>query len=389
MSLSPGITFLDYGKVRAHTQELCAPLKTEDYVPQPAEFTSPAKWHLAHTTWFFEQFILSQHVRGYQVFDPNFSFLFNSYYNNVGQRTLRAHRGLMTRPTVDEVYAYRHHVDSHMQAWLTSGELDKEVEKLVVLGLNHEQQHQELLVTDLKYLLGLNPIFPVYKEGFTPSIGKNNETGFATLKEGVYEIGHKGTGFHFDNEEATHKVYCQEVKLAKGLVTNVEFLEFIQAGGYEDFNLWLDEGWSWKSSNDISAPLYWHQIDGKWYHYTLSGLKELDAEDVLCHVSYYEACAYAEWKGMRLPTEFEWEAANHLFSWGQQWEWTQSAYLPYPGFAKAQGAVGEYNGKFMVNQMVLKGNSAVTSPGHSRPTYRNFFHPHFQWQFSGIRLAKK
>lgn len=376
-----------YQNVRTRTQTLCQPLKIEDYIPQPVEFASPPKWHLAHTTWFFEEMILKPNVADYAVFHSEFSYLFNSYYNTVGERTLRADRGNMTRPTVDEVYQYRAYVDKHMSTFL-QGDLSKEVNDLVILGLNHEQQHQELLITDLKYTLGHNPLFPVYKENFSLTTDHNSEEGWISIKEGVYEVGFEGEGFHFDNEEGRHKTYVQSFEIAKGLVTNGEFLEFIEDGGYEKFELWLDEGWHWVNNNDVKSPLYWHFVDGNWYNYSLAGLTKVDPNAILAHISFYEANAFAAWKGMRLPTEFEWEVASDQLDWGKRWEWTNSAYLPYPGFKTSEGAVGEYNGKFMVNQMVLRGASVATSSNHSRKTYRNFFHARFQWQFTGIRLVK-
>lgn len=389
MGTQQNIDLSYFETVRNWSEILCAPLHKEDYVPQPAEFTSPPKWHLAHTTWFFEQFVLAPNVPGYQVFDKDFSYLFNSYYNNVGKRTVRNQRGLITRPTVDQVYAYRKYIDKAIKDHWEHVTASPSILKLLNLGLNHEQQHQELLITDLKYTLSLNPLFPVYQKDGALVNSRNDNDGFVTLSEGVYDIGYEGEGFHFDNEEGKHKVYCQQTDISQTLVTNAEYLEFIAAGGYDDFNLWLDEGWTWKRNQGIKSPLFWHYLDNQWHTYTLGGLQKLDPNGILCHISYYEACAYAEWKGMRLLTEFEWEAAQKLFQWGDRWEWTQSAYLPYPGFSKAEGAVGEYNGKFMVNQMVLRGSSVATSPGHQRATYRNFFHPHFQWQFTGIRLAKK
>jgi len=388
MALKPSIQ--EYTRVREYTVSICAPLETEDFVPQAVYYASPPKWHLAHTTWFFEQFLLKPFLQEYVEFHPDFSFLFNSYYNNVGKRSLRADRGNMTRPTVKKVLDYRDHVDHNVKAFLKQfEELPKDVSAIMAIGLNHEEQHQELMISDLKYALGHNPLFPVYQESFKPEYVKNKTEGFVTLNAGVYEIGHKGEGFSFDNEHGRHRVFCEEASISRSLVTNGEYIEFIEAGGYDDFNLWLDEGWTWKLENAIDSPLYWHLIRGVWHHYTLSGLKEVEKDDILCHISYYEAIAYAEWKKMRLLTEFEWEAISPELNWGSRWEWTQSAYLPYPGFSKPEGAVGEYNGKFMVNQMVLRGASLATSPSHSRPTYRNFFHPQFQWQFTGIRLAKR
>lgn len=377
-----------FQKVRKRTTDLCLPLEIEDYIPQPAEFTSPPKWHLAHTTWFFEEFLLKPNVPEYEVFHQDFSFLFNSYYNNVGERTLRAHRGLMTRPTVGQIMDYRKHVDSAILNWLKNDDLAPELSQLIVLGLNHEQQHQELLLTDLKYTLSLNPTFPVYESGFVLSEGDNMESGFYQLSEGIYNIGFEGNDFSFDNEHSLHKTYCQSTQINKALVTAGEFIEFMNDGGYNNHNLWLDEGWAWVQKEQIDAPLYWHFQNDSWHHFTLAGLRPINSNQTLCHVNYYEASAFAEWAGMRLPTEFEWEASQEHLKWGERWEWTQSAYLPYPNFRKPSGAVGEYNGKFMVNQMVLRGSSLATAPGHSRPTYRNFFHPQYRWQYSGIRLAK-
>lgn len=386
VSASPKLTE-QYNHVRQRTEQLCAPLHTEDYIPQPVAYVSPAKWHIAHTTWFFEEMILKKHLEGYKEFHPDFCFLFNSYYNSVGERTMRADRGNITRPGVEEVKAYRQHVDSNMQL-LLSAEVSAEVEELLHLGLNHEQQHQELLVTDLKYILGHNPLFPVYHKDFNLLADHNTESGFVTIEEGVYEIGYNYNDFCYDNELGRHKVYINDCSISKALVTNGEYIEFIEDGGYDNFMLWLDDGWTWRNENKITHPIHWHKINGEWHYYTLAGLQPVDNNAILGHISFYEANAYAAWKGMRLPTEFEWEVANKQFNWGKRWEWTNSAYLPYPGFQIAEGAVGEYNGKFMANQMVLRGASVATAEGHSRATYRNFFHPHFQWQYSGIRLAK-
>ncbi|TLV03163.1 ergothioneine biosynthesis protein EgtB [Dyadobacter luticola] len=376
-----------YNNVRKYTEHICEPLETEDYVPQPIDFVSPPKWHLAHSTWFFETFILKNFLPGYQVYDPDFNYLFNSYYNNVGERTLRTDRGNVTRPTTKAVYAYRQHVDRCMDELLETLS-DENALKLVELGLHHEQQHQELMVTDIKYILGHNPLFPVYKAGHNLIDSANTETGFVKIQEGVYDIGHLGDGFCFDNELGRHKVYLHEFEITKSLVTNGEFLEFMESGGYEDFNLWLDEGWSWVNSNRVNSPMYWHKIGGEWHYYTLAGLQKVNPNAILSHISFFEASAFAQWKGMRIPTEFEWEVAAVNLDWGKRWEWTNSAYLPYPGFTKAPGAVGEYNGKFMINQMVLRGASVGTSPEHSRKTYRNFFHAQERWQYTGIRLVK-
>jgi ergothioneine biosynthesis protein EgtB len=378
---------LQYAQIRRYTEQQCEALTLEDYVPQPVMYISPPKWHLAHTTWFFEEFVLKIHADNYQVFDGEFGFLFNSYYNTLGSRILRADRGNLTRPSVEQIYRYRTYVDNHMTDLLKSSE--SKIRDLVVLGLNHEQQHQELLYTDLKYILGHNPIFPVYHKDKNLASGQNCERGYLSVEKGLYEIGHQGDDFCYDNELARHTVFLHEFEISGQLVTNGEFMDFISDGGYSRFELWLDEGWAWVQKQNIEAPMYWHRIDGVWHHYTLAGLRKVHEPDILCHVNYYEAAAFAEWKGMRLPTEFEWEAASDALDWGRRWEWTSSAYLPYPGFSKPHGAVGEYNGKFMINQMVLRGASSATSPNHSRTSYRNFFHPHYGWQFTGIRLAKK
>lgn len=377
-----------YRGIRRYTEELCKPLEIEDYIPQPTVDVSPPKWNIAHTTWFFEEMVLKRHVPGYEVFDTDFGFLFNSYYNSIGKRTLRDQRGSLSRPTVKQVFAFRKHVDEKMLEFL-SGDISPEARELVVLGLNHEQQHQELFLTDLKFTFSCNPLFPVYKKDFALcETVESGDGGMIEIKGGMHEIGFNGDGFCFDNELDRHQIYLDDFSIAGKLVTNAEFLEFVGSGAYADFRLWHSEGWDWVNQNSVEHPLYWVKKDGRWFQFTLSGLRELVLEAPVCHVSFYEASAFAEWKGMRLPTEFEWEAASGRIDWGLRWEWTQSAYLPYPGFKKAPGAVGEYNGKFMINQMVLRGASVATPPGHSRNTYRNFFHPHLRWQFTGIRLAK-
>lgn len=375
-------------RVRTHTEVLCAPLQIEDYIPQPVVDVSPPKWNIAHTTWFFEEMILKKFVPGYEVFNPDFGFLFNSYYNSIGERTLRDHRGDLSRPTVKEVFSFRRFVDAKMLAFLET-EISDEALDLVILGLNHEQQHQELLITDLKYTFSVNPLYPVYKEDY--ALCEKAESGSREMIEisgGMHDIGFEGDGFCFDNELSRHPVFLENYAISSSLVTNAEYLEFVETGGYKDFRLWHSEGWDWVNTNEVTGPLYWVEKDSARMQFTLSGLRELALDAPVCHISFYEAAAYAEWKGMRLPTEFEWEAASDKFDWGLRWEWTQSAYLPYPGFSKAEGAVGEYNGKFMINQMVLRGGSVATPTGHSRKTYRNFFHPHLRWQFTGIRLAR-
>ncbi|WP_452229917.1 ergothioneine biosynthesis protein EgtB [Lacinutrix sp. MEBiC02404] len=376
-----------YQQTRQVTIDFCSPLKIEDYSIQVVPFASPAKWHLAHTTWFFETFILKQYVQDYVAFDPNFNFLFNSYYNNVGSRILQTNRGNMSRPSTDEIFAYRAYVDTKMQDFLKDVS-DKKILDLVTLGLNHEQQHQELLITDVKYMLGHNPIFPAYHEDANLIKDSNSNSESITIKAGLYKIGHQGKDFCYDNELGVHQVYLDDFEINNHLVTNGDYLEFMESGAYSDFNLWLDDGWSWVNKNQIHAPMYWHKIEGEWHNYTLAGLQKVDENAILSHINFYEANAYAEWKGMRLPTELEWEIASQQLDWGKRWEWTNSAYLPYPNFEKENGAVGEYNGKFMSNKMVLRGASVATSKNHSRPTYRNFFNPTERWQFTGIRLVK-
>jgi len=376
-----------YIKTRNRTEQLCSPLFVEDYMPQAVAFTSPPKWHLAHTTWFFEELILTKYLNNYGVFNKEFSFLFNSYYNNVGDRVPRNQRGIITRPSVEDVYKYRNYVDDYITKLLSSIYSD-EVKKLLILGINHEQQHQELLLTDLKYNLALNPIFPVYDANINLLSVYNETTGWLKYSEGIYDIGHNSDGFSFDNELGKHKVYLHDFEISKSLITNGQYIEFIEDGGYRNFNLWLDDGWYWLQNGKLTKPLYWHKIGNEWFYYTLAGLQPVDTKAILSHVSFYEANAFATWKGYRLPTEFEWETASEKIDWGKRWEWTNSAYLPYPQFKIDKGAVGEYNGKFMINQMVLRGASVATATGHSRNTYRNFFQPHYQWQFTGIRLAK-
>ncbi len=375
-----------FQSIRKQTEKICSPLQTEDYVVQPIVDVSPPKWHLGHTTWFFEEFFLKG-FQNYKLFDDQFAFVFNSYYENVGTRVLRTDRGNLSRPSVEEIYNYRKYVDSQFEAIAKAHELSDDQINIIEIGLNHEQQHQELLVTDIKYILGNNPLFPAYGE--SRLLNQESDEGFAKIDKGLYEIGYDGDGFCYDNELGKHSVYLEDLEMSKKLVTNREFIQFIQDGAYKDSNLWHAEAWDWIAKNDIQAPQYWHLIDGKWHYYTLQGLREVDPDLPVTHISYFEAFAFAEWKGMRLPTEFEWEVASDQFEWGQVWEWTESAYLPYPGYQKADGALGEYNGKFMVNQKVLRGGSIATAEGHSRKTYRNFFHANLRWQFTGIRLVKK
>jgi ergothioneine biosynthesis protein EgtB len=404
-----------FEEVRRTTECLCAPLGIEDHVVQAMADVSPTKWHLAHVSWFFETFLLAPHLPGYEPLHPAYQVLFNSYYNAVGPQFSRPDRGHLSRPTVAEVYAYRAHVDKGMATLLESAseETVRELEPALVLGLNHEQQHQELILTDIKYNLAVNPLRPAY-HATAPAPGvATPPLGWQELAGGLHPIGHDGRGFAFDNEWPRHLVHLRPFRLAARLVTNGEYLEFMDAGGYETWAHWLSEGWRTVQERGWRAPLYWERRDGAWWVQTLAGLRPVDAHAPVAHVSYYEADAYARWRGARLPTEQEWEHAaaavpvrgnlqeTGVFHplpaagdggglvqvFGDVWEWTQSAYAPYPGYRPLPGAVGEYNGKFMVNQMVLRGGSCVTPGGHLRATYRNFFPPDARWQFSGIRLA--
>ncbi|GAA4274066.1 ergothioneine biosynthesis protein EgtB [Aquimarina gracilis] len=374
-------------KTRSDTEEICAPLEIEDYVVQPVVDVSPPKWHLGHTTWFFEEFILSKYDTSYKRFHPEYAYVFNSYYESVGKRVIRTNRGNLSRPTVSSVYEYRDYVTSRLQTFL-EGNIDEKIRELVQIGIHHEKQHQELLLTDIKFILGNNPLFPKYNETFTETPASNSKVNYIPIPEGIYEIGYKGRDFCYDNELGVHKVFLEEYEICNVLVSNREYLKFINDNGYQNSLLWHAEAWDWISQNNIKTPLYWHEIDGQFYQYTLQGLKELNLDAPVTHLSYYEAFAFSQWKGQRLPTEFEWEVAQQYFEWGDRWEWTESAYAPYPNYTKAPGALGEYNGKFMVNQKVLRGGSVATPQNHTRPTYRNFFHPHLRWQFTGLRLVK-
>ncbi|WP_405383908.1 ergothioneine biosynthesis protein EgtB [Maribacter sp. LLG6340-A2] len=374
-------------ETRKHTESICQPLEIEDYVVQPIIDVSPPKWHLGHTTWFFEEFILKTYDSSYNVFDEDFSFVFNSYYETVGKRVVRADRGNLSRPSVKKVYEYRQYVTQAMNKLLAFNN-DKTLLEVLEIGIHHEKQHQELLLTDIKYILGNNPLLPKYSDVFKEYTIENQPQEWISLKEGVYEIGHNTNDFCFDNELGRHKVYLHEYSISNRLVTNAEYLEFIKADGYKRFELWHAQGWDWVQQNNVVSPLYWHQVDDEWYNYTLNGLTEIALDAPVTHISYYEAFAYAQYMGCRLPTEFEWESAQQYFKWGQRWEWTESAYLPYPNYKKPDGALGEYNGKFMVNQKVLRGSSVATPPNHTRPTYRNFFQTNLRWQYTGIRLAK-
>lgn len=375
-------------ETRLHTENICKPLEIEDYVVQPIVDVSPPKWHLGHTSWFFEEFILKPHKPNYKLYHEDFAFVFNSYYENVGKRVIRNDRGNLSRPGVAKVYDYRHYVTNQMEEFLI-GDISEEIKEVLLIGIHHEKQHQELLTTDIKYILGNNPLLPKYNNSFIENPIQDFKQEWIKIKEGLYKIGHdKPQEFCYDNELGTHQVFLNDFKISNKLITNSEYLEFINAGGYKDFNLWHAEGLDWVKENNIEAPMYWHKIDGQWHQYTLQGLKKLNMDAPLSHISYFEAFAFAQWKECRLPTEFEWEAAQTHFNWGSRWEWTESAYLPYPNYSKAPGAIGEYNGKFMVNQKVLRGGSVATSSKHTRHTYRNFFQTNLRWQFTGLRLAK-
>ncbi|MBC7995921.1 MAG: ergothioneine biosynthesis protein EgtB [Rhizobacter sp.] len=378
-----------YRHVRAQTQALVAPLSAEDCAAQSMPEASPAKWHLAHTSWFFETFVLERWEPGFQPFDTAFRVLFNSYYNAVGDKHPRPQRGLLTRPGLDEVLAYRADVDARMQRLLATA--DVQVLELVELGLHHEQQHQELLLTDIQHLLSCHPLLPVYDEAAAraPRAGAVQWLAFAEV---LAEIGHAGEGFAFDNESPRHRVFLPAYELASRLVNNGEYAAFIDAGGYREPALWLSEGWDWLQALGREHPLYWRRGAQGWNEFTLRGVHALDGHAAVTHLSYYEAEAYARWARARLPTEAEWEhAAGHpglLQRDDTCWQWTASAYLPYPGFRASAGAVGEYNGKFMLNQMVLRGGSVATPRSHVRASYRNFFPASACWQFSGLRLAR-
>jgi ergothioneine biosynthesis protein EgtB len=379
-----------YAEVRAHTERLAANLSPEDQCVQSMPDASPAKWHRAHTTWFFEQFVLGPFAPGYQVFDADFCYLFNSYYEAVGARHPRPMRGLLTRPTAAAIGAYRAHVDTAMSRSLAAAPDD--IAALAELGLQHEQQHQELLITDMLHAFAQNPLAPAILPGWQAPDHAPGPTRFVTHPGGLVWIGHAGDGFCFDNEMPRHRVFLQPYGLASRLVRNAEWLDFIADGGYRAPALWMSEGWARVQADAWSAPLYWQLVDGAWWQMGPAGLAPLDPDAPVRHISWYEADAFARWAGGRLPTEAEWEAASANAEMremtGHVWQWTGSAYSPYPGFQPPPGAVGEYNGKFMINQMVLRGGSAATPPGHARPTYRNFFHPDRRWQFSGLRLAR-
>ncbi|KUJ84742.1 ergothioneine biosynthesis protein EgtB [Microbulbifer flavimaris] len=405
-----------YRRIRAETESLADPLSAEDMQLQSMPDASPTKWHLAHTSWFFETFILRNTLPGYRVFSPGYHEIFNSYYNSLGQPFSRPQRGLLSRPSVDEIFEYRRAVDQAMSRLLDCGAVNEVLQGLVVLGLNHEQQHQELLLTDIKHALSINPALPAYQE----ASGDEEERAEAAplrwieVEGGIHSIGSEGEEFSFDNEGPSHRQLLPAFRIASRLVTNGEFREFIDDGGYHQPRLWLSDGWAWVNENRAQHPLYWREREGEWYQFTLAGLTPLVDSEPAHHLNFFEADAFATWAGHRLPTEFEWEVAAYQLrtpdqlatanllekrNWrplasrgesqllGDTWEWTSSAYRPYPGFRASADAVGEYNGKFMCNQMVLRGGSCITPSDHIRISYRNFFYPHQSWQFSGVRLA--
>jgi ergothioneine biosynthesis protein EgtB len=406
-----------YQTIRATTEQLAAPLSAEDCALQSMPDASPTKWHLAHTSWFFETFLLEKYLDDYSSFHPQFKVLFNSYYNSVGEKHPRSKRGLLSRPGLDEVYAYRRHVDEQILALLDRKDaVDLLLPDLIELGLHHEQQHQELILTDVKHLLFCNPLRPAYQKPWPLTPIQARESGWHFYSGGMRHIGHAGDGFAFDNEQPCHQQYVPAFELASHPVTHGEYMDFIADGGYTRPELWLSLGWDAVQADDWKAPPYWELCNEKWHTFTLHGMVVIDRNTPVCHVSYFEADAYARWAGARLPTEAEWEVAacdipvrgNFLESgalhplalseergnsslaqiFGDVWEWTQSSYSAYPGYQPAAGAVGEYNGKFMCNQYVLRGGSCATPRSHIRATYRNFFPPEARWQFSGIRLAR-
>jgi len=407
-----------YSAVRGFTEDLCEPLFPEDCVIQSMPDASPTRWHLAHTTWFFETFVLAKAIASYKPFHPAFGFLFNSYYNAVGEQYSRPERGLLSRPRVEEIFDYRKHVDSKMQELLDdpASSLPADLLAVVEIGIHHEQQHQELILTDIKHVLWCNPLYPVYHESERESNGQTRPIEWIEYDERLHWIGHDERGFAYDNESPRHRTFTDPFQLAARLVTNEEYRDFIEEGGYQRPEYWLSAGWDLVGKRGWKAPLYWIESEGERKHFSLSGIQPLDPSAPVCHVSYFEANAYARWAGVRLPTEAEWELAagevpiegnfaesgrlqpvtlpsstsdgapSQLF--GDVWEWTTSPYTPYPGYSAVEGALGEYNGKFMCNQYVLRGGSCATPGSHVRRTYRNFFPPDARWQFSGIRLAR-
>ena len=406
----------DFQAVRRQTEILAEPLEPEDFVVQSMPDASPVKWHLAHTTWFFETFLLSAALPGYQPRFPQYNFLFNSYYNTIGERIARDRRGVLSRPTIGEVQRYRQEIDTRMEDWLGSvtEAAFAPLRSILILGLNHEQQHQELILTDLKHAFASNPLRPIYRDREPDPAGASCPLSWSRFSGGVQSIGHEGDGFAFDNEGPRHRTYLQGFELASRPTTNAEYLAFIEEGGYDRPEFWLSDGWAARKARGWTCPLYWERTDNqRWSTMTLAGMTDVQPDEPVTHVSFYEADAFARWSEARLATEAEWEIAsleqaitgNFVESgryhpaaapeqpgpsqmFGDVWEWTQSPYSPYPGYRPASGALGEYNGKFMCNQIVLRGGSCATPRSHVRPTYRNFFGPESRWQFSGIRLAR-
>jgi len=402
-----------YESVRDRTLALSEPLSAEDCCVQSMPDASPVKWHLAHTSWFFETFVLEQFDPAFKPFNAEFRILFNSYYNGIGEKHPRAQRGMLTRPSLAEVEAYRAHIDERMIELLAQPQATSEIYALVELGLQHEQQHQELMLTDVKHLLSINPLMPVYVPDAFKTGTQSLAFDWLEFEGGVVDIGHRGNGFCFDNEMPRHRQFVESFAIASRLISNGEYLAFIEAGGYTDPAFWLSQGWDWVRTNQITQPMYWQRAEAGhssiWQEFTLHGLQPLDLARSATHLSYFEADAYARWAGARLPSEAEWEhAATHAVEnvaaewlhpqasdqpglsqlFGTAWQWTSSSYTPYPGYEPAEGSLGEYNGKFMVNQYVLRGSSCITPTAHARHTYRNFFPADARWQFTGIRLAK-
>ncbi len=382
-----------FRRVRGETEARAGRLSPEDQVVQSMPDTSPTKWHRAHVTWFFETFLLAPHAPGYKIYDARFPFLFNSYYVAAGPRHARPKRGLITRPNAEEVGAYRAHVDAAVTALIEQADEETcaKIFPIVEIGLHHEQQHQELLLTDILHVFAQNPTNPAYDPDWTMPQAQPDKDAFGNLPSGIHNIGHVGDGFHFDNEKPVHPVLLQPARIERHLVTNMLWLEFMADGGYTTPALWLSDGWTQVQAEGWDGPGYWQQIDGQWFAMTLAGLQPVDLASPVCHVSYYEADAFARWAGKHLPTEMEWEVAARAGlmddAFGLVWQWTRSAYAPYPGYRAAPGALGEYNGKFMINQMVLRGSSLATPEGHARESYRNFFYPQARWQFTGLRLV--
>lgn len=389
---------------RQRSLDICSFLELEDFVVQPSPEVSPPKWHLAHTTWFFEEMILVPYLNNYKRFNDKYNLLFNSYYKAMGTHWLQGSRGDLSRPTVAEVYRYREYIDTFLTELLFNidHEKKKEVERLVTIGIHHEQQHQELLLMDIKYILAANPLSPKFTDIETQKFSKEKRE-WLSFTEGLYSVGNNESGFAYDNERPLHKVYLGDFEIQSDFITNEEYLEFIQAGGYENFSLWLSEGWNWVNDNNISMPLYWSKEGEEYIEFTFRGLEKIDLNQPVAHINFYEANAFAAWKGMRLPTEFEFEVyqstkkidenydcmhRDHFLRRDHLWCWASSSYAPYPGFKSFDGALSEYNSKFMCNQYVLKGGCFATPPAHYRITYRNFYQAPQRWMFSGIKLVK-